>query len=80
MEKTLRSLFDYHRFENNPRLAKLIAESETRFSEALSDDALGLVNAAGGIDSGYETDYSKKGFEPAPPTDAGTYSADLSGR
>lgn len=47
MEKKLKSLFEYQKFENNPRLAKLIAETEARYADALSDDDLSLVNAAG---------------------------------
>lgn len=47
MEKKLKSLFEYQKFENNPRLAKLIAETEARYADALSDDDLSFVNAAG---------------------------------
>ena len=55
MEKKLRGLFDYQRFENNSRLAKLISETEERYnvsgarrnSAMLSDDDLAFVAAAG---------------------------------
>ena len=48
MESKLKSLFDYQRFEKNPRLAKLIAETESRVAaRELSDDDLEFVNAAG---------------------------------
>lgn len=50
MEKKLSRLMDYQRFESNPRLMALIAETENRYSaQALSDDDLSLVNAAGDI-------------------------------
>lgn len=51
MENKLKSLFNYQRFEQNPRLAKLIAESEARFDSALSDDDLEFVSAAGEIEN-----------------------------
>lgn len=43
----LEKLFDFQKFENNSRLAKLIAETESCYSKALSDDDLDMVNAAG---------------------------------
>ena len=46
MEKKLKRLFDYQRFEQNPRLAKIIRESENAASE-LADDDLFYVSAAG---------------------------------
>ena len=45
--KDLEKLFDYQKFENNSRLAKLISETEARYAKALSDDDLEFVNAAG---------------------------------
>ena len=45
MEKKLKSLFQYQKFEQNERLAALIAESEKNV--ALTDDDLSQVNAAG---------------------------------
>ena len=47
MEKKLKALFDYQRFEKNERLAKFIGETESRYAKELSDDELSLVNAAG---------------------------------
>ena len=49
MDKTLSRLFDYQKFENNARLAKMIAETEARYDgiDALSDEDLTNVSAAG---------------------------------
>ena len=47
MEKKLAKLFEYQRFEKNPKLEKLIAETEGRYAEELSDDMLEMVSAAG---------------------------------
>ncbi len=48
MEKKLKKLFDYQKFEKNPRLEKLIGESEARYKAAeLSDENLEMVSAAG---------------------------------
>ncbi|MCQ2419232.1 MAG: hypothetical protein MJ085_05540 [Clostridia bacterium] len=47
MENKLKKAFDYQKFENNSRLAKLIAETEARYGDELTDDSLELVNAAG---------------------------------
>ncbi len=47
MEKKLKLLFDYQRFENNGKLEKIIAETESRYGGELADDDLLLVNAAG---------------------------------
>lgn len=47
MDNRLKSLFEYQKFENNPRLAKLIAETEARYGRVLSEDELFYVNAAG---------------------------------
>ena len=46
MENKLKSLFDFQRFENNPRLAKVIKDTEC-YAEELSDDDLFMVAAAG---------------------------------
>ena len=46
MEKKLKLLFDYQRYENSPRLAKLISQTEERTSRRqLSDDELNYVMA-----------------------------------
>lgn len=47
----LEKLFDFQKFENNSRLAKLISETESRYAKALSDDELDMVNAAGDFPS-----------------------------
>lgn len=47
MEKKLKKLFDYQRFEQNKKLEKLIYETESRYASRLSDDDLSFVNAAG---------------------------------
>ena len=49
MENKLKSMFEFQRFQNNPRLAKLISETESRYGAELSDDDLFGVNAAGEI-------------------------------
>lgn len=49
MDEKLKKLFDYQRFENNSRLAKIIAETENRCGRELSDEELYFVNAAGEI-------------------------------
>lgn len=49
MEKKISKLFDYQRFENNAELAAVISESENRFAQALSDEDLFMVAAAGEI-------------------------------
>ncbi len=47
MEETLKSLFDFQKFSGNPRLAEIISDIESRYGNALSDDELEAVNAAG---------------------------------
>lgn len=47
MEKTLARLFDFQRFSGNTRLADIIADTERRYDNSLSDDDLEEVNAAG---------------------------------
>lgn len=47
MEKKLKALFDFQKFENNAKLDKIIRESEERYGTALSDDELELASAAG---------------------------------
>ena len=47
MMKKLSQAFDFQRFQQNPRLAKIIGEAESRYANALSDDDLELVSAAG---------------------------------
>ena len=45
--KKLTALFDYQRFERNKRLQVLIEDTENRCMNALSDDDLEWVSAAG---------------------------------
>ena len=49
MENKLKKLFEYQKFEQNERLAKLIAETEARQAAEISDDDLEMVAAAGEI-------------------------------
>ena len=49
MDEKMKKLFDYQRFENNSRLAKIIADTGSRYAHELSDEELSLVNAAGEI-------------------------------
>lgn len=51
MEKKLKSLFEFQRFEKNSQLEALIADTHARSAQALSDDALDFVNAAGDVDA-----------------------------
>ena len=62
METKLQRLFDYQKFEGNSKLAALIADTESRCMQELSDDDLVMVNAAG---EGAPFDESSQGF-PAP--------------
>lgn len=52
MDNKLSRLFDHQRFQQNPRLAKIIGDVEERYAGALSDDDLELVSAAGDADAG----------------------------
>lgn len=47
MDKKLKSMFEFQRFQNNPRLAKMIQETEQRYAGELSDEDLDFVAAAG---------------------------------
>ena len=49
MNKKLKMLFDYQRFEQNAKLEKLIQETESRYAKELSEEDLSLVSAAGEI-------------------------------
>lgn len=44
------ALFDYQCIAENPRLAKMIEDTEARYGAALSDDSLEFVSAAGETD------------------------------
>lgn len=62
MENKLKNLFEYQKFEQNERLAKLIAETEARQTAELSDDDLELVAAAGDIHEQNVSDKVPKDF------------------
>lgn len=47
MKKTLKHLFDFQKFSGNARLAEMIVDTERRYGNALSDDDLEQVTAAG---------------------------------
>lgn len=47
MEQKLKRLFDYQKFQKNPRLKAMLADAEGRYEGSLSDDDLELVSAAG---------------------------------
>ncbi len=52
MESKLSRLFDYQKFEPNSKLDRLIQDVESRYAlddMALSDDELGMINAAGNV-------------------------------
>lgn len=51
LSAALFSLLDRQRYEENPRLSALIADTERRWGgeTALSDEALSLVSAAGEV-------------------------------
>ena len=49
MDRKLKMLFDYQRFEKNQRLEELIRETESRYAKELSEEDLSLVSAAGEI-------------------------------
>lgn len=64
MEKRLRNIFDYQRFENNSRLSAMLSDALDRyvfFGEGeLTDDDVYLLNAAGTIVSNPQTDREKR--------------------
>lgn len=48
VEKLLKELFDYQRFESVPALQSMIGETEERYSFGeLSDDVMSALSAAG---------------------------------
>ena len=47
MERKLFQAFDRQRFQQNERLSDIIGEVESRYAQALSDDDLEMVSAAG---------------------------------
>lgn len=57
IEKILRTLFDYQKYENDPGLSSMIDDTHKRYDKkrfgpvSLKDDDLGLVSAAGEPDN-----------------------------
>lgn len=49
MDKALRELFEFQKFAGNPQISKRIRETQARWNNSLSDEALDGVNAAGDI-------------------------------
>lgn len=47
MENKLQRMFDYQSFAGNARIEKMMKEAEARYNREISDDDLGMVNAAG---------------------------------
>lgn len=47
MERKLKMLFDFQKYHENERLAKMIAKAEQSLECELDDDALSYVSAAG---------------------------------
>lgn len=47
MENVIKTLFDFQRFEQNLHLSSLIAQTEGQYFQALADEDLWQVNAAG---------------------------------
>lgn len=54
MEKKLRQLLDFQRFAGNKRLDAFIKQAEESYEQALSDEEIGLVNAAGDSEIRYK--------------------------
>ena len=52
MDTRLRALFDRQRKVSDPRMARLIGETETRWGAPIADDDLESVAAAGDPDAG----------------------------
>lgn len=69
MDKKLKGLFGYQKFEGNSKLDKLIAETESRVGIELNDEELDMVNAAGAMlgnktDLEIELEHGKEIFKP----------------
>ncbi len=47
MENKIKALFEFQRFSGNKRLEAMINDAESRYQDALSDDELENVSAAG---------------------------------
>ena len=66
VEKKLKKLFDYQRFEQNEKLEKLIQETESRYTKELSEEDLSLVTAAGDIIALNKSDGALGGVNNVP--------------
>ena len=63
MEQKLKRLFDYQRFEKNPRLTEMAREAERRYDEGgteLTEEDLDRVSAAGDLSSMIKSSYWTK--------------------
>lgn len=64
MERRLREIFDYQRFENNSRLSSMLSDALERYGLSdegeLSDEEAGLLNAAGTITNDPRPDREKR--------------------
>ena len=49
--KKLSQAFDFQRFQNNPRLASILSDVESRYANVIADEDLDMVHAAGVITS-----------------------------
>ena len=49
--RMITNLFDFQRFQQNARLENIIQDVEARYDNAISDDDLEWVSAAGGASS-----------------------------
>lgn len=47
IEKKLKSLFEFQKFEKNSRMEKIISETESRYASELSDNDVANIAAAG---------------------------------
>lgn len=62
MEKILRFLFDYQKFEKDPDLSSVISDTHSKYDKRgsniipLRDEDMGLVSAAGDFNTGINTD------------------------
>ena len=63
MDQKLKRLFDYQRFEKNPRLTEMAREAERRYAQGgmeLSDEDLTEVSAAGDLSAQMKSSYWTK--------------------
>ena len=61
MEQKLTQLFDFQRFSGSRKLTAVIADVESRYTGALSDEDLEMVSAAG------ESESRPSPWKDAPP-------------